>query len=247
MRMPPPPLDTSHHPAAVAAAAAAAAAPPVGHGIYEPASWRPYPPSFDPHPPDQHRVSTAASNPSQATPIPPTHGYPVIPNRELPQLPPDGPYGRPNSLPGPATTPPEAHHHHHHHHPPPPAHPAHSSHPSSGNYRLNGSGAGGGPPPPPSLQDAPPHSAPPEYRSRMAFPPEQPANGDTAGAGGLPAHSIPPAQYSTPAVPQTPTPFDPPGYYNSSAYGLRQRKAARAQQVRHPNPSSTHLILNMYI
>ena len=269
MRMPPP-LDTSQHPAAVAVAAAAAT-PSVGQGIYEPSPWRPYPSSFDPHVPDQHRVSTAASNPSQQPPpIPPSsHAYPVIPNRELPQLPPDGPYGRPNSLPGPVTTPPDAHphphhphphhhphhpHHPHHHAPPPSgppppapsapasAHPAAHppSHSSAGNYRLNGSGAAGGPapPPPPSLQDpSPPHSAPPEYRSRMAFPPEQPANGDAstaaaaAASAAIPAHSIPPAQYSTPAVPQTPTPFDPPGYYNSSAYGLRQRKAARAQQA----------------
>lgn len=225
MRMPPP-LDTAH-----VGAGAGAGAPPVAHGLYEPSSsWRPYPSSFDPHSaavtaaataaaPDQRRVS---SNPSQAPPIPPTHGYPVIPNRELPQLPPDGPYGRPSSLPGSATTPPDAHHH-----PPPPP---------SGNYhRVNGAGPGpgaGAPShPPPQPHDAPPHSAPPEYRSRLPFPSsEQSANGEPVSA-----HSIPPAQYPTPVpppIPQTPTPFDPPGYYQSQSYGMRQRKAARAQQVR---------------
>lgn len=59
---------------------------------YEP-SWRPpYPPSFDSHP-DSRRSS---ANPQ--TPLPP-QGYPVIPNRELPQLTSEGPYGRPNGMP----------------------------------------------------------------------------------------------------------------------------------------------------
>ncbi|OXN04487.1 hypothetical protein CDV58_07994 [Aspergillus fumigatus] len=47
--------------------------------------WRPYPPSFEHHHAEQRR----ASNPPQ--PSLPPHGYPVIPNRELPQLPPEGP------------------------------------------------------------------------------------------------------------------------------------------------------------
>lgn len=193
----PPPLEASHAPPPAAAA----------HGLYEP-SWRPYPPSFDAHPAaaaaaaDQRRASS--NNPPHHPPIPPAHAYPIIPNRELPQLPPEGPYGRPNSLPGPATSPDA--------HAPPP--------PPPGAYRMNGV----------SPHDAPPHSAPPEYRSRLPFPPpEPPTNGEP-----LPAHSIPPAQYAAqvPApMSQTPTPFDPPGYYQSQAYGMRQRKAARAQQV----------------
>ena len=44
-------------------------------------------------PPDRRPSSTHAM-----MPLP---NYPVITNQELPQLPPDGPYGRPLSLPGP--------------------------------------------------------------------------------------------------------------------------------------------------
>ncbi|EYE97356.1 putative C6 finger domain protein [Aspergillus ruber CBS 135680] len=182
-------MEASHAPPPPPSAAAAAA-----HAIYEP--WRTAPPTYPPPSFDDRR----ASNPPQP-PLPPPHAYPVIPNRELPQLPPDGPYGRPNSLPGPVTTPPDAHG------PPPP------------NYRMNGA--------PP--HEAPPHSAPADYRARLPYPPpEQPSNGEP-----VPAHSIPPAQYPTPVpapIPQTPTPFDPP-YYQSQAYGIRQRKAARAQQA----------------
>lgn len=52
------------------------------------------------------------SDPSQASPVPPAHGFPTVSNQELSQLPPNDPYGRPNSLPGSATMPPNAHHHH---------------------------------------------------------------------------------------------------------------------------------------
>ncbi|KAJ5084234.1 hypothetical protein NUU61_008813 [Penicillium alfredii] len=74
-------------------------APPGAHGAYEP-SWRPpFPPSFDGHGPDSRRSSTTSQ-----TPLPP-QGYPAM-HRELPQLPLDGPYGRPNSLPGSVQSPP---------------------------------------------------------------------------------------------------------------------------------------------
>ncbi|ODM21094.1 hypothetical protein SI65_04147 [Aspergillus cristatus] len=90
---------------------------------------------------DQHWVY---SNTSQASPVPPTHGFPTISNQELLQLPPNGPYGRPNSLLGSAMMPPDAHHHHL----PPPL----------GNYHVNGNVASA--PSYPSHHNAPPHSAP---------------------------------------------------------------------------------------
>ncbi|KAF7595061.1 hypothetical protein BBP40_007464 [Aspergillus hancockii] len=166
--------------------------PPSVAGIYE-QPWRPYPP-YEGHPAEQRRTSTAPPPPLSS------HGYPVIPNRELPQLPPDGPYGRQGSLPGPKHTPPEAH--------------------PSFRGPING-----------TPHEPAPHSAPPEYRPRMPFPPQEPhSNGDPPPP--LPTHSIPPAPYSTPVPPisHTPTPYDS-GYYQSQAFGIRQRKAARAQQA----------------
>ncbi|KKK15057.1 hypothetical protein ARAM_006827 [Aspergillus rambellii] len=71
---------------------------PGGPGLYD-HSWRQYPSSFDTHPAEQRR--TSAPQPSL-----PSHGYPSM-NRELPQLPTDGPYGRPGSLPAPSQTPTE--------------------------------------------------------------------------------------------------------------------------------------------
>lgn len=128
----------------------------------------------------------------------PPPGYPVMTNRELPQ-PPDGRYARQTSLPGPSHTPTEA----------APPHPTFRA--------MNG-----------TPHEATPHSAPPDFRQRMPFAPQEPhGNGDP----GLPAHSLPPTQYPTP-VPQishTPS-FDSP-YYQNQAFGIRQRKAARAQQV----------------
>lgn len=160
-------------------------APPGAHAVYEHA-WRPhaYPPSFDGHAPEPRRSSAA----SQA-PLPP--GYPVMASRELPQLPPDGPYGRPNSLPGPAP-------------------PMQESPPAHANYR-----------PPNGLpHETSPHSAPPEYRSRMGFePPPQPTAGEST-----PTSAPPSSQFMTPA------PYDP-SYYQNPAYGARRGKAARAQQV----------------
>ncbi|KAI9927385.1 hypothetical protein MW887_002997 [Aspergillus wentii] len=179
--------------------------PPSAHGLYEPPpAWRPsYPSAYDAHPAEPRR----ASNPPQ--PPLPSHNYSIMPNRELPQLPPDGPYGRPSSLPGPTHTPPE--------HPLPPP-----------NYRpMNG-----------TPHEAAPHSAPPDFRPRMSFPPQEPhPNGEPP----LPAHSIPPTQYATtpvPHIPNTPTPYDA-GYYQNQALGMRQRKAARAQQEK-----ATQLLLD---
>ncbi|GMF80970.1 unnamed protein product [Aspergillus oryzae var. brunneus] len=74
--------------------------PPSVPGMYE-QPWRHYPP-YEGHPAEQRRTSTAPPPLS-------SHGYPVIPNRELPQLPPDGPYSRQGSLTGPKHTPTEAH------------------------------------------------------------------------------------------------------------------------------------------
>ena len=237
----PPPPPSMHHHRRPPIEAGSHHAPPGAHGLYEP-SWRPYHPSFDPHPAAATAAATtaaaaaaavdqrrASNNPPPQPPIS-AHGYPVMPGRELPQLPPDGPFGRPSSLPGPAatTSPPDVH----------PSQPPSQSqsqqqqqqqHSSSQpapatNYRhMNGA---------PPDAPPPPHSATaPDYRARLPFPPDQPSNGEPP----LPAHSVPPAQYPTPvpaAMPQTPAPFDPPGYYQSQAYGMRQRKAARAQQVK---------------
>ncbi|PYH40042.1 putative C6 finger domain protein [Aspergillus saccharolyticus JOP 1030-1] len=167
--------------------------------------WRPpYTPAFETHPADQRRTSSAPQPPLHP------HAYSVMPNRELPQLPPDGPYARQSSLPGPPThTPPETHP------PPPPPHPA---------FRptING-----------TSHEPTPHSAPPEYRppvARMSFPPP-----DTPGVVGdapPPSQALPPAQY-TPPVPhlsQTPTPYDS-AFYPNQGFGMRHRKAARAQQA----------------
>ncbi|KAE8353071.1 C6 finger domain protein [Aspergillus coremiiformis] len=165
--------------------------PPSVPGMYE-QPWRPYPP-YEGHTVEQRRTSTAPPPLS-------SHGYPVIPNRELPQLSPDGPYGRQGSLPGPKHTPTDVH--------PPFRGP------------ING-----------TPHEPTPHSAPPEYRSRMSFPPQEPhSNGDPPPP--LPPHSIPAAPYSTPVPPMshTPAPYDS-SYFQSQAYGMRQRKAARAQQA----------------
>ncbi|PYH63207.1 putative C6 finger domain protein [Aspergillus vadensis CBS 113365] len=176
------PLDGSH-------------GPPSAPAVYE-QPWRPpYSSSYDGHPADQRRTSNAPQ------PALPPHGYPINPNRELPQLPPDGPYARQGSLPGPVHTPPEA----------PTPHPS---------FRpMNG-----------TPHEAAPHSAPPDYRSRMSFTPQEPhSNGDAP----LPAHTLPPTQYPTPVphLSHTPTPYDS-GLYGNQAYGIRQqRKAARAQQA----------------
>ncbi|PYH95408.1 C6 finger domain protein [Aspergillus ellipticus CBS 707.79] len=171
--------------------------PPNAPALYDQPSWRapaPFSSPYEGHPAEQRRTSTAPQ------PALPTHGYPVIPNRELPQLPPDGPYGRQSSLPGPAHTPPEA----------PTPHPV---------FRhMNG-----------TPHEPAPHSAPPDYRPRMSFTPhESHSNGDPPP----PPHTLPPSQYPTPVphMSHTPTPYES-GYYGSQAFGIRHRKAARAQQA----------------
>lgn len=109
-----PPLKSSHYPAIAASTTAAS---------------------------DQRWVY---SNPSQASPVHPTHGSPTLSNQELSQLPPNGPYERLNSFPGSATMPPKAHHHH--------------LPPLLGNYPVNGTVAGA--PSYPPNHDTQPHSPP---------------------------------------------------------------------------------------
>jgi hypothetical protein len=72
------------------------------HSVYKP-PWRPayHPPPYDGHTPDSRCTSTAS------TPLP-HQGYPVMPNRELPQLPHfglDDPYSCPGSISGPPPHP----------------------------------------------------------------------------------------------------------------------------------------------
>ncbi|CAI7635289.1 unnamed protein product [Penicillium bialowiezense] len=173
-------------------------APPGPHPAYEPA-WRPpgaYPPPFDTHP-DSRRSSA-----NSQTPLPP-HPYPVLPDRQLPQLNPDGAYGRPpNGLPPNALSPNA------------PVHSPQDSNPPHPNFRPPMNGA---------------HDGSPEYRARMSYAPPDGINGDhTPSSGPLP----PASQFMTP-VPQmatsTPPGYDP-SFYQNPAYG-RQRKAARATQA----------------
>ncbi|KAL4889784.1 hypothetical protein BDV59DRAFT_204975 [Aspergillus ambiguus] len=175
--------------------------PPATTPVMYEQPWRPHPPPFDHHPAADQRRTSSAPQP----PLPP-HAYPVMGNRELPQLPPDGPYGRQGSMPGPAP-------------PAPPAPEPHAAAAAAAYPPINGT----------SPHEPSPHSAPPDYRSRMPFaPPDAPSNGDP------PSAVPPPTQYSTPIPPQvshTPAPYDS-GYYNNPAFGIRQqRKAARAQQA----------------
>ncbi|KAB8253919.1 C6 finger domain protein [Aspergillus pseudonomiae] len=76
-----------------------------------------------------------------------------------------------------------------------------------------------------------PHSVPPEYRSRISFPPQElHSNGDTQRP--LPRRSTPLAPYSTPAPPTSHTPApDDSRYYQSQSHAIGQRKAVRAQQA----------------
>ncbi|KAJ5143167.1 uncharacterized protein N7515_001954 [Penicillium bovifimosum] len=185
-RIPPPP--EGHHPH------------PGPHAAYD--SWRPsYPPPFDSHPADGRRAS-AVSQP----PLPPQpSGYPVMPNRELPQITPEGPYARPmgNGMPPHPTV--------HSPQDPTPPHP-------SFHQQMNGV----------------PHEASPDYRARMPFqPPDQVNNGDsTPVSGGLPpasqfmAPGPPQMAISTP-----PGGYDPAYYQNQTLGRQQQRRANRATQA----------------
>ncbi|GFF44604.1 C6 finger domain protein, putative [Aspergillus udagawae] len=173
--------------------------------------WRPYPPSFEHHHAEQRRASILPQ------PSLPSHGYPVIPNRELPQLLPEGSYGRPNSLPAPSLTPTESR--------PPTFRPmngaSHDPIPHSAPMHS-------APPPPPPL----PHSAHPDFRPRITYPPqEQSSNGDPPLPPPPAPHTMPPAQFPTPVPHIFPAPYEPNCYQNQ-AFGIRQRKVARAQQCR---------------
>ncbi|KAF9882616.1 hypothetical protein FE257_005956, partial [Aspergillus nanangensis] len=153
--------------------------PPSATGIYE-HPWRHQPPPFDAHP--------------QSAP-PPPQGYPVLANRELPQLP-EGPYVRQGSLPGPAHTPSESH----------PPHP---------NF----------PPMNTTPHEPTPYSAPPDFRARLAFPPQEShSNGDAP-------HTMAPSQHAATPVPHTSNTLAPdePGYYSNAAYGMSQQRPSRAQ------------------
>ena len=74
-----------------------------------------------------------------------------------------------------------------------------------------------------------PHPPPPDYRARMAYPEQPSPSESTPASGPLP----PSSQFMSPVPPilaGTPGPYDP-SYYQNPAFGARQRKAARAQQV----------------
>ncbi|KAJ6123307.1 hypothetical protein N7512_005772 [Penicillium capsulatum] len=187
-RMPPP--DGHHAPA---------------HAVYEHA-WRPpYPPSYDSHAQESRRSSTTSQ-----TPLP--SAYPVIPNRELPHLPPDSRFVRPSSLP---SLPPHA---------------IPESNPPHANYRppINGTPHG-------TPHETSPHTASPDYRPRIGYQPpdQQPSPGESTPVSGLP-----PSQFMSPVPPMPPgaPPHYDPGYYQNPAYGAarnnnQQRKAARATQA----------------
>ncbi|KAL2834499.1 hypothetical protein BDW59DRAFT_48228 [Aspergillus cavernicola] len=170
---------------------------PGAPGLYD-QSWRQFPPPYDTHAPEPRRASNAPQPPL------PSHNYLAMTSRELPQLPSDGPYGRPASLPAPAHAPSE----------PPPPHT--NFHPMNGAIPHESS----------------PLSAPPDFtRSRMSFPPQDQVH--LNGTPPPPPQSLPPAQYPTsaPSVSHTPAPYDS-SYYQSQSYGMsRHRKTTRAQQA----------------
>ncbi|OJJ51851.1 hypothetical protein ASPSYDRAFT_63108 [Aspergillus sydowii CBS 593.65] len=150
------------------------------------------------HHPDPPRASNASQ------PLLPSHNYPTMQNQELPQLPSNGPCGRPANLPAPAHAPSEA--------PPPHA----NFHP------MNGA--------PPESSPLP---APPEFtRARMSFPPQDHAphtNGDPLP----PPQSLPPNEYATtapPTVSHTPTPYHT-SCYQAQSSNMRYSKPPRAQQA----------------
>jgi hypothetical protein len=131
---------------------------PGPHGVYEGAYRAPYPPPPPYDAQEPRRLS------AQAHPHPPP-GFPVNPSRQLPQLPEDGPYGRPNSMPNgisnglPAPSPRQGL---------PEPGPIHTG------YRppING-----------SPHEASPQSAPADYRARMSY---------QSNEGSIPSESTPP-------------------------------------------------------
>ncbi|KAL3437192.1 hypothetical protein BDV09DRAFT_23551 [Aspergillus tetrazonus] len=173
---------------------------PGAPGLYD-QPWRPYPP-YENHHAEPRRVSNNAPQPPLST----HPNYPPMHSRELPQLPSDGPFSRPASLPVPAA-----------HAPPEPPQPQHANfHPMNG--AMNGA--------PP---EASPVSAPDYARTRMSFPPQEQiahSNGDPPP----PPQSLPPNQYPTtvpPPMAHTPAPNYDPNYN----FQNRNRKPTRAQQA----------------
>ncbi|KAL4875286.1 hypothetical protein BJY04DRAFT_232749 [Aspergillus karnatakaensis] len=195
---PPPPAPMGRMPPADAPHGLPAPGAPV---VYDQA-WRgPYPPAYDPHHAEPRRPSNGPG-PGPQPPMP-SQAYPPMQNRELPPFPPEGPYGRPASLPAPTHAPSE---------PPPPP---------NTNYHqpMNG-----------SMHESSPLSAP-EFRGRMSYPPPDQVP-HTNGDGPLPPQSLPPNQYPPqgPPISQTPGPYDA-GYYQTGSMNMRHRKATRAQQA----------------
>ncbi|KAL4778400.1 hypothetical protein BJX76DRAFT_144652 [Aspergillus varians] len=175
---------------------------PGGPGLYD-QSWRQFSTSYDGHHPEPRRTSNAPQPPLSS------HNYHPMQNRELPQLPADGPYGRPVSLPAPAHAPSE-----------PPPQQAHANY-----HPMNG-----------APHESSPLSAPPDFsRARMSFPPQDQTphtNGDPPPPP-PPPQSLPPSQYPTtapPPVSHTPTPYDT-SFYQTPPFNMRHRKATRAQQA----------------
>ncbi|OQD71222.1 hypothetical protein PENPOL_c001G07584 [Penicillium polonicum] len=172
---------------------------PGPHTAYEP-SWRPsYPPTFDNHPSDSRRSSATPQ-----TPLPPQPpGYPVMPNRELPQLISEGPYGRPNGhglpLHAPVHSPQD----------PMPPHP---------NFHQPMNGA--------------PHEGSPDYRARMGYPPPDQINSaeHTPVSGALPPASQFMTHGAQMASATPPAGYDQ-AFYQNQTFGARQRKANRATQA----------------
>jgi hypothetical protein len=169
--------------------------------------WCPYPSSSDLHYTEQQRASNVPP-----PPVPPS-GQLVKTNRQLPQLPPNGPCGQPNTLPALGLNTIGSH--------PPTSRPVngvlHNSH-----IHLT-----------PTYPAPPPHSATPDFRPQMTYSPQEPSsNGDAPPPPPPAPHTMPPAQFPTPVphISHTPAPYDP-SYYQNQAFGMRQRKAARAQQV----------------
>ncbi|KAJ5791330.1 transcriptional regulator family: Fungal Specific TF [Penicillium psychrosexuale] len=166
------------------------------HVAYDP-SWRPaYPPTFDNHLSDPRR----SANPQTTLPPQPA-GYPVMPNRELPQLTPEGPYGRPNGHGLPLHAP---------------VHSPQDPIPQNFHQPMNG---------------APHEASPDYRPRMGYPPPDQISSAEhTPVSGALPPASqfmTPVAQMAS-ATP--PAGYDQ-AFYQNQTFGARQRKANRATQA----------------